>query len=96
LKQTTAQASSTNANQRPEFQSHRTPSRRQQLSHDSDRSTFRRCRPSRTNASIPPRAIRGRIPRRRRQARLAALSYLVGVDFAGSGTQPDYPTILPA
>ena len=51
---------------------------------------------SRTDASIPP-------------GRSAAESHdvadrrgwppcrnLVGVDFAGSGTQPDYPTILPA
>jgi hypothetical protein len=72
LKQTTAQATSTNANHRPESLSHRTCSRRQQLSQDSDRSTFDRWRPSRTDDSIPRRAIRGLIPRRRSQPRLAA------------------------
>jgi hypothetical protein len=75
LKQTTAQATSTNANHRSESRSQRTPSRRQQLNHDSDRSTFHRCRPSRVEDSTPRRAIRGRIPRRRRYARFAALSY---------------------
>jgi hypothetical protein len=66
LKQTTAQATSTNANHRTESRSHRTPSRRQQLNQDSDRSTFHRCRPSRVDDSTPRRAIRGPIPRRRR------------------------------
>jgi hypothetical protein len=66
LKQTTAQATSTNANHRSESRSQRIPSRRQQLNHDSDRSTFHRCRPSRVEDSTPRRAIRGRIPRRRR------------------------------
>jgi hypothetical protein len=66
LKQTTAQATSTNANHRTESRSHRTPSRRQQLNQDSDRSTFHRCRPSRVDDSTARRAIRGPIPRRRR------------------------------
>ena len=74
LKPTTAQASSTNANHRPESRSHRTWSRRQQLSHDSDRSTRQRYRPSLVEDSTPRRAIRGRIPRRRSEARLVALS----------------------
>jgi hypothetical protein len=64
-----------NANQRPESLSHRSCSRRQQPSHDSDRSTRQRWRPSRVDNSIPRRAIRGRIPRRRSHARLAWLSY---------------------
>ena len=46
LKQTTAQASSTNADHRPESRSHRTCRRRQQLSHDNARSTFQRWRPA--------------------------------------------------
>ena len=62
LKQTTAQASSTNANHRPESRSHRTCSRLQQLNHDSDRSTRQRCRPNLVDDSTPRRAIRGRIP----------------------------------
>jgi hypothetical protein len=74
LKQITAQASSTNANHRPEARSHRTCSRLKQLNQDSDRSILHRCRPSRVDDSTPRRAIRGRIPRRRSQARLAALS----------------------
>jgi hypothetical protein len=74
LKQTTAHATSTNANHRPESRSHRTCNRRQQLNHDSDRSIFHRWRPSRTDDSIPRRPIRGMIPRRRSQARLARLS----------------------
>ena len=74
LKQVSAQATSTKAKNRPESRSHRTCSRRQQLSHDSARSIFQRCRPSRADDSTPRRAIRGRIPRRRSQARLAALS----------------------
>jgi hypothetical protein len=74
LKQTIAEASSTNANHRPGPRSHRTPSRLKQLSHDSDRS-IHRWRPSLVDGSIPRRAIRGLIPRRRRKARLAALSY---------------------
>jgi hypothetical protein len=74
LKHIIAQANRTNANHRPASRSHRTPSRRQQLNHDSARSTFQRCRPSRIDDSTPRRAIRGRIPRRRSQARLAALS----------------------
>jgi hypothetical protein len=44
LKQTTAQATSTNAKHRPESRSHRIWSRRQQLSQDSDRSTFHQWR----------------------------------------------------
>ena len=52
MKQTTAQASSTNANHRPASRSHRTPSRRQQLNQDSDRSTRQRWRPSLTEDSI--------------------------------------------
>jgi hypothetical protein len=74
LKQITAQATSTNANHRPEARSHRTWSRLKQLNQDSDRSTFHRCRPSRVEDSTPRRAIRGRIPRRRSHARLVALS----------------------
>jgi hypothetical protein len=74
LQQTSAQASSTNANHRSEPRSHRTCSRRQQLSHDNVRSTRHRCRPRRVEDSIPRRAIRGLIPRRRSQARLAARS----------------------
>jgi hypothetical protein len=74
LKPTTAQATSTNANHRPASLSHRTWSRRQQLNQDSDRSTFHRWSPSRVEDSIPRRAIRAVIPRRRSQARLAALS----------------------
>jgi hypothetical protein len=67
LKQTTAQASSTNANQRPESRSHRTWSRRQQLSHDSARSNLPLVSPKpRADGSIPRRAIREVIPRRRR------------------------------
>jgi hypothetical protein len=73
LKQITAQATSTNANHRPEARSHRTWSR-QQLNQDSDRSILHRCRPSRVEDSTPRRAIRGRIPRRRSHARLVALS----------------------
>jgi hypothetical protein len=42
------QATSTNANQRSEPRSQRTCSRRQQLSHDSARSTRQRCRPNRS------------------------------------------------
>jgi hypothetical protein len=75
LKHTTAQANTTNANHRPASRSHRTCSRRQQLNHDSERSTFQRCRPSRDEDSICRRAIRAVIPRRRSQARLARLSY---------------------
>jgi hypothetical protein len=41
-----AQATSTNANHRTESRSHRTCRRLKQPSHDSDRSTFQRCRPS--------------------------------------------------
>jgi len=74
LQQTSAHASSTNANQRSEQRSQRTCRRRQQLSHDNARSTRQRCRPSRVEDSIPRRAIRGLIPRRRNPARLAALS----------------------
>jgi hypothetical protein len=59
LKQTTAQATSTNANHRPESLSHRTCNRRQQLSHDSDRSTFHRCRPSRVSALVSASARLG-------------------------------------
>jgi hypothetical protein len=51
LKLTIAQASSTNAKNRPESRSHRTASRRQQLNHDNARSTFHRCRPSRADDS---------------------------------------------
>jgi hypothetical protein len=47
LQQVSAQATNTNANHRPESQSQRTCNRRQQLNHDSARSTFHRCRPSR-------------------------------------------------
>jgi hypothetical protein len=75
LKQTTAQASSTNANHRPESRSHRTCRRRQLLSQDNARSIFQRWRPSRVEDSIPRRAIRGLIPRRRRYARFTPLSY---------------------
>jgi hypothetical protein len=66
LQQTNAQASSTNANHRPLSRSQRTCRRLKQLNHDSARSTFHRCRPSRVDGSIPRRAIRGLIPRRRR------------------------------
>jgi hypothetical protein len=66
LKQTTAQASSTKANHRPESRSHRTCSRLKQLNHDSARSTIHRCRPSLVEDSTPRRAIGARIPRRRR------------------------------
>jgi hypothetical protein len=74
LKQITAQATSRNANHRPQSRSQRTCSRRQQLNQDSDRSIFHRCRPSLVEDSTPRRAIRGLIRRRRRYARLAALS----------------------
>jgi hypothetical protein len=74
LKQSTAQATSRNANHRPQSRSQRTCSRRQQLNQDSDRSIFHRCRPSLVEDSTPRRAIRGLIRRRRRYARLAALS----------------------
>jgi hypothetical protein len=74
LKQITAQATSRNANHRPQSRSQRTCSRRQQLNQDSDRSIFYRCRPSLVEDSTPRRAIRGLIRRRRRYARLAALS----------------------
>jgi len=74
LKQVSAQATSTKANHRPESRSQRACSRLKQLSHDSARSIFHRCRPSRADDSTPRRAIHGRIPRRRSQARLAALS----------------------
>jgi hypothetical protein len=74
LKHTTAQATSTNANHRPESLSQRTCSRLKQLNQDSDRSTRQRWRPSRVDDSICRRAIRDLIPRRRSQARLAALS----------------------
>jgi hypothetical protein len=73
LKQS-AQATNTKAKNRPESRSQRICSRRKQLSHDSARSTFHRCRPSRADDSIPRRAICGRIPRCRSQIRLAALS----------------------
>jgi hypothetical protein len=73
MKQTTAQAGSTIANHRPASRFHRACSRCQQLNQDSDRSTFRRCRPSHAEDSTPRRAIRGRIRRRRSQARLAWL-----------------------
>jgi hypothetical protein len=66
LQQTSAHATSTNANHRPEPRSHRTCSRRKQLSHDSDRSTFQRWRRSRVDDSTSRRAIRDLIPRRRR------------------------------
>ena len=75
LQHTIEQATSTNANHRPESRSQRTCKRRQQLNQASDRSTFQRCRPSRAEESTPSRAIRGRIPRLRSQARLARLSY---------------------
>jgi hypothetical protein len=65
LQPTIAQASRTNANHRPESRSHRTCSRLKQLSHDSDRSTYQRWRPSLADDSIPRRAIRAVIPRRR-------------------------------
>ena len=42
VRHTTAQATSTNANHRPESRSQRTCRRRQQLNQDSDRSTFQR------------------------------------------------------
>jgi hypothetical protein len=74
LQQVSAQATRTNANHRSEPRSHRICNRRQQLDHDSARSTFHRCRPSRADDSTPRWAIRGRIPRRRSQARLAELS----------------------
>jgi hypothetical protein len=74
LKHTTAQATSTNANHRPASRSQRTCNRLKQLSHDSDRSTFQRWRPSRVDASTCRRAIRAVIPRRRSQARLARLA----------------------
>ena len=74
LKQMTAQATSRNANHRPQSRSQRTCSRRQQLNQDSDRSIFQRCLPSLVEDSTPRRAIRGLIRRRRRYARLAALS----------------------
>jgi len=64
----------TDANHCTESRSHRTWSRRQQLNQDSDRSIFHRWSPSRADDSIPRRAIRGVIPRRRSQARLARLS----------------------
>jgi hypothetical protein len=66
LQQTSAQASSTKANHRPAARSQRTCNRRKQLSPDSVRSTFHRCRPSRAADSTPRRAIRGLIPPRRR------------------------------
>jgi hypothetical protein len=58
----------------PTSRSQRAPSRRQQLNPDSDRSTRHRCCPSRVDDSTSRRAIRGRIPRRRGQARLAELT----------------------
>jgi hypothetical protein len=48
----TAPASSINANHRSLSRSHRTRSRRQQLNHDSDRSTRQRWRPSRVDDSV--------------------------------------------
>jgi hypothetical protein len=85
LKQTTAQATSTNANHRPASRSQRTPSRRQQLNQDSDRSTFERCRPSRADDSTPtpgdPRP--GPTPARVRAVGRAVRG-LVSVDRAGS------------
>jgi hypothetical protein len=74
LKQVSVQATSTKVKNRSESRSQRTCSRLKQLNQDSARSTFHRCRPSRTDDSTPRRAIRGRIPRRRSQARLAAQS----------------------
>jgi hypothetical protein len=59
LNHTTARATRTNSNHRPAFLSQRTSSRRQQLNHDSDRSTFRRWRLSLADDSTPRRAIRG-------------------------------------
>jgi hypothetical protein len=61
LEHMTAQATSTNANHRAESGSQRTCSCLKQLSHDSDRSTFQRCSPSRAEDSTPRRAIRGPI-----------------------------------
>jgi hypothetical protein len=61
-----AQATSTNANHRPESRSQRTCSRLKQLNHDRDRSTFQRWRPSLVDDSICRRAIRALMPRRRR------------------------------
>jgi hypothetical protein len=52
----------------------RTCSRLKQLSHDSERSTFQRWRPSLADDSTCRRAIRALIPRRRRYERLARLS----------------------
>jgi hypothetical protein len=49
--------------------------RLKQLSHANARSILQRWRPSRTGDSTPRRAIRGLIPRRRRYARFAPLSY---------------------
>jgi hypothetical protein len=72
LKQITAQATSTNANHRPQSRSHHTWSHLKQFTHDSVRSTRQRRRPSRVEDSTPSRAIRGRIPRRRSHARLVA------------------------
>jgi hypothetical protein len=63
LKQTTTQASSTNANHRPESWSHRSCSRRQQLSHDSNRSSRQRWRPSLAEDSTPRRATLQRLPK---------------------------------
>jgi hypothetical protein len=63
-----------NANHRSKSRSHRTCSRRQHDSHDGVRSNRQRWRPSRVDDSMPRRAIRAVIPRRRSQARLAALS----------------------
>jgi hypothetical protein len=74
LTQTSAQATSTKAKHRPPSRSSAPGSRLKQLSHDSARSTFHRCRPSRVDDSTPRRAIRGRIRRRRSQARLVVLS----------------------
>jgi hypothetical protein len=55
--QADAAGEDTCANHRPESLSHRSCSRRQQLNHDSDRSTRQRWRPSRVDDSIPRRAI---------------------------------------